>query len=498
MCTRRGSTDQAHGRTQGTFRDLSVGRSSSIAKVTQVILRSVRSDAGGAVVGSAMANFDIFGPPASYPPEPSSRTGLARRARVSIIFNDATEELIEQSSPGAFTWLSSMNGAFFQLLICGLLILVGCYNTVFQKIQSRRFFDPAAINIWISFVSLLISVGVALKHGEIEVMFREGWLKKVAVFAIPGCGFALTSYLGILAVVFLSADTAKVLEQTCLMVLAVMAKLWFKRGQSMAGWTLLCVVTLCSCAYASTKQLEEDLAAVKAGATASQAQKEGGAMMTVGIVLCLSNVIFQSGVSILCEGLLKAERDTPFYIQKFYMEISGFLFSFLLVGLVNPGMVKMLEAIGESAGIQKQVAFSTKGMKGSWFKDPLAGMGDPFWWVTFLLMIAKSWLSGCVVKLLSSIAKQLCQVISVGITYFMSLIHLSCPDKTDYFCLGNIRSATFAMICCDLCIILSVIGYALAVNDAAKLADNEQKARELAQRFLPSQIEGGRLPDIRE
>mmetsp|Transcript_65720 Transcript_65720/g.137389 ORF Transcript_65720/g.137389 Transcript_65720/m.137389 type:complete len:518 (+) Transcript_65720:105-1658(+) len=426
--------------------------------------------------------------------------GTGGRAGRNSIFTAEVEETIIHEDPAQASWLASRSGHLFQLLLCCSLIAISVYVTVFQKIMSKRSggIDPAAINIDISLFSILAALGIVFYKKEQHILFCEGWYWKVAKFALPGFGFALTSYLGIVAVIFLPADTSKVLEQTRLLVLAGMSKLWFKKGQSSTAWNSLIVITLASICYAQMKEMEKDIATAnkqEGRAATDSEEKKNDFLFIVGVVICLGNVVLQSFVSIWCEGILKSEKETPFYIQKFYIEVPGLFCGFLLALAVNPLMVAALEALGRSLGIEKAVERPIQGMKGNWFANPFEGWDDFFFYLVFIFMISKSWVSGFLVKQLSSIVKQLCAVIAVGITYFTSLIHLQCPTKGDFFCLGNLKSATFPMMAMDLCVILSVVGYALAGNEANEREKMKKEAEE-ARAALNRTTTDGDGPDV--
>mmetsp|Transcript_39730 Transcript_39730/g.84933 ORF Transcript_39730/g.84933 Transcript_39730/m.84933 type:complete len:449 (+) Transcript_39730:126-1472(+) len=347
--------------------------------------------------------------------------------------------------------------------LCAGLVLISSYETIFKKIMnSNPNFDPAALGIDMSLFSLVVGLIVATVKGELSLLFCEDWRHKVLLFSIPGAGFALTTYLQTISLIFLSADTVKVIERTGLLVLAVISMIVFGRRQTAAGWNSLLVVVLSAVCYTQMKEVVESPPAHSRLGSSSDGSHFF--FLAIGLCICTSATFLSSSVSCYGEWLLKSEGETPFYMQKFYAEVSGLLMGFFLTTHGNRLIISVLRSLGKAAGLEHRVQHEVRNFEGHWFQDPLAAWDDKFMVFAFVFYTSKSWCSAYLVKQMSSIAKQLCSVMAVGLVYVLCLIHVTCPMRGDHFCPRNISQASLPMMVMSACMMCSVVSYILVVN----------------------------------
>jgi len=255
----------------------------------------------------------------------------------------------------------------------------------------------------------------------------------------------MTSYLQFVILQYLALDVFKVLEQSRILVTAIISFLALRHMQSRAAWCALVVITLCAVSYGEIAKMEKALSG-KAG-SAQASQNFGLGLLLTGIF-----VLLQCGASVYCELILKKDKHMPFFIQKFYLEVPGTLFALFVSWKLDGWMI----AVGLGKEKEGAVKFFVDG--------PFAGWNNSFVILTFVFLVMKSWGSGFLVKKMSSLVKQLCSIVAVCLTYFFGMIHLQCPDG-GFYCPANISSVTFAMVMADIAVLASVLSYSFAQRD---------------------------------
>merc|ERR1712232_360894 len=148
-----------------------------------------------------------------------------------------------------------------------------------------------------------------------------------------GCMFSMTSYLQFVIFSFISADVFKVLEQSRLLVTALLSFMFLGRPYSIASWCTLVMVTLASISYGEISQLES---AVDSGHSKTMASSN----FFVGSMLTALFVVIQCGASVYAELWLKQDRHIPYFIQKFYLETSGLAFALFITLFLDGWMVR--------------------------------------------------------------------------------------------------------------------------------------------------------------
>mmetsp|Transcript_8543 Transcript_8543/g.21468 ORF Transcript_8543/g.21468 Transcript_8543/m.21468 type:complete len:511 (-) Transcript_8543:157-1689(-) len=403
--------------------------------------------------------------------------GQEGQRRHSSVFRADIEEHIRKADPSMFQWLLSPGGMTFQIGLCVTLVAISAYEAVVKK---RALDNPgsnfvsASITTNASIISVLVSLAWAVYMKEFWSIFdRQTFGPRMLRYIIPGCGFQLTSYLQVLALGFIATDVFKVLEQTRLLITALMTMQVFGKKQSIAGWNALVVITLAAISYTETKNLvgkEECLSKVP-----PDCKKGESKAMTVGLIITAVFVLLQVGCCILCEMVLKDEKKTPFYIQKFFLELPGSIFGLIIANIVNPIMYKILLGDPFNFDPTSESVKPLKGKDGNLFEHfftPFAGWNFGVW-MAFFLFMAKSWCSGFLTKQLSAIVKQLCSTFAVGIIYFLMQVH---PKTGPFFYPEGLGSIHQSMVIADFCVLCAVISYTLAGRDKKRKEQFKKEA----------------------
>jgi hypothetical protein len=395
------------------------------------------------------------------------RTTIVQTQRASI-FDEKIQANLERTNPEAASWLSSMNGVLLQGGIVGVFIAISVYEVVFKKSAvTKASFDKASMVIFQGVFSLAVSLTIAFTTGQANVLFGPHTLKMLGMYAPVGCMFSMTAYLQFVILEYLSSDVFKVLEQSRLLVTALLSFFLFKHGQSRAAWCALVVITLSAVCYGQVAKMEAELAGKSAGKASNN--------FSMGVTLTALFVIIQCGASVYCELILKKDKHLPFYIQKFYLEVPGTLFACLVSWKIDGWMV--------SVGLGKAPKYGDVKV----FEDgPLAGWN---YWViiAFVFFVMKSWGSGFLVKMMSSLVKQLCSVVAVCLTYFFGLMHLKCPGG-EFFCPANLSAMTLSMVVVDMCVLFAVLSYSFAQRDKQRKNMFKEQAKLAKESFNPPEV----------
>jgi hypothetical protein len=293
-----------------------------------------------------------------------------------------------------------------------------------------------------------------------KLLFNESTLKNLALYFPVGCAFSLTSYLQIIIFGFIPSDVFKVLEQSRLLVTAILSLGAFGRRQSRASWNALVAISFSAVIYGHIQKTEQESSGKSSGTSTANSY-------AVGLLLTCFFVIAQCGAAIYSEALMKSSHQTPFYVQKFFLEASSLPFSIFTSLFLNGKLKELLEHLGFDA--------HRLDSKVNYFRDgPFAGWNYMVA-IFFASFVLKSWFSGLVTKQMSSLSKQLCSVTSVGFVYFFLKIHgikpSFCPGMTSMsFCPANLATVTMPMLVADASVLCTVLSFTFAQRDAGRTA----------------------------
>lgn len=184
---------------------------------------------------------------------------------------------------------------------------------------------------------------------------------------------------------------------------------------------------------------------------------------TVGVLLTCLYVFIMCGASVQSESVLKDEGSLPFYIQKVYLEVPVLCFALFNMKVISPWLES--KGIGRTSPVE------------AFFVDPFGGWDSHLVMLTFFFFSTKSWFSGLCVKVLSTLTKQVCAVLAVGLTYFFMLLHrCKAPlyHSTDFFCPKGLLDVSWEVAMTDVMVFVTIATYVLLQMDYCEDASYEK------------------------
>jgi drug/metabolite transporter (DMT)-like permease len=420
------------------------------------------------------------------------------------------ERHLSETHPETISFLTSMKGFLIQYGIVGFTTFLAIYDTVLKSKagainglykkaakdaakaagtkatpelvwtmaesagHSDKFYDSSMISLWNAVLSIVIGLVLCAKNGTFNQLFAKDKLKMALIFLPAALGFGISQVLGFLVLTFIDADVTKVLDQLRLPVTALSMMVLMGRKYSKTTWCALVAVTIGAVVYSQVKKLDNydnEIAKLnekirKAQAADARApdteDKTAGDTDTtnfiIGLILALTNVLIMVLSGVYAEKYMKKYKATPFYIQKIFLELPNIFLQLLFSYVVNP-------LKGDHA---------TGSMNGSY--NPFYGwIANPYVILLFLCFFTKSYLQGILVKRMSSLVKQISQVVAVCSLYFFTKIHdcASVEDKIDQFksfwCFGDLKACTGRMIMIDLVVFACVMCYVFSGSDTERM-----------------------------
>lgn len=386
------------------------------------------------------------------------------------IMHPEVERDLEEHHPQALNWFQSCMGMMSLYGVVVLSTLMNIYEIVLKQkagsvqkdikivVDGKEVADPqysydfSSVSFWSALLAIVIGLGLAAKDGRLGEIFCKKGMHMCLVFQPAAVGFALSQFCGFFGIMFLDGDVLKVLDQSRLLVTAIVMVVMLGKRYSRATWNSLGVISVAAVMYVVTKQLtasneklEEDLAKHLAGETVKDAGKAGTDKAWIGILSVLVNAAIMAFAGVYAEKYMKAYKATPFYIQKIYLEIGNVFTSMLFMYLISPALNN---------------AFGKKSVS-----NPIvAGWGSNVYVIPlFVMFFAKSYLQGILVKRMSSLVKAVAAVVATCMAYFFSLIHVSgCKNPKDFF--GG-KAPQWQMVLVDFLVFAAVIQYIFAGRD---------------------------------
>lgn len=307
-----------------------------------------------------------------------------------------------------------------------------------MKARAGEFtYEFSTITLWTSVLSIIVGLVLAAKNRELKFVFSMESLKMCMIFQPAAIGFAISQFMGFFNLTFLDPDVLKVLDQSRLIVTALVMVVMLGKRYSRATWNSLIVITLASIMYGITKMSLRDVSSLEKlkdkivkgdfkgnlnikdlDVKASGDDAADSGKFVIGFLLVIVNATVMAFAGVWAEKKMKAYKSTPFYIQKMYLEIGGMLSSLAFLYGITPPMKKALKGRDDPA---------TVNVLGY---NPFAGWSNPYVIVLFIVFFSKNYLQGILVKRMSSLVKQLSQVVATALVYFASNLHTEgCNSK---------------------------------------------------------------------
>lgn len=367
------------------------------------------------------------------------------------ILRPEIEEALEQDQPATLSWLQSLQGFVVQYGIVLIAVFLNIYELVlkpkageamnaqtlgytwkqkmwektgateddlaqFEKtgawpvykdgipegswvlktnnVASSWSFDFSEIMFWNAVLSIVLGLILAAYNRKLGFLFSKESAKMCLIFQPAAVGFALSQFLGFFNLRFLAADVMKVLDQSRLLVTAIVMMFLLRKSYSRATWNSLIVITLAAVIYGNVNTL-------------TLGGGGGSPNFPVGLVFVLLNATVTALAGVWAEKYMKAYKSTPFYIQKLYLEVGNMIVQLIFLYVANPIVNSEKENIMPKLGYN---------LASGLFSNPYM---MPLLWVFFI----KNYMQGILVKRMSSLVKQLSAVVATALCYFFLIVH---------------------------------------------------------------------------
>jgi hypothetical protein len=311
------------------------------------------------------------------------------------------------------------------------------------------------------YMSIVLGVVLAAVNGELKQIFCKDFLVMQCWFILPAVLFSVGQALSYATQSgeFFDADVGKVLDQTRLLCMAFVSFAFFGKMPSRATWNALCVITLASAVYTMTKKNVTEIEKLKSGKAAAAG---GGQNYFAGTMMCLVNCVIMCVASVAAEKFLKQFKKVPFYIQKICIETPQIFWLPIWEMFLSPGLNWCIyNACGSGDRWEEKRAaqlekMGDKGFLELYILPNFTGFTFSNVWLIVLIIsfCSKSYLNGILVKQMSSVVKQICQVTGTSVLYFMLCYFMPQSNKLN-----------LPQIAADLLVFFSVFGYALSNRD---------------------------------
>lgn len=273
---------------------------------------------------------------------------------------------------------------------------LGSWELKTGNVVSNWTFDNSEIMFWNAVLSIVLGLVLAAYNRKLGFLFSKESAKMCLIFQPAAIGFALSQFLGFFNLKFLAADVMKVLDQSRLLVTAVVMMFLLRKSYSRATWNSLIVITLAAVIYGNVNTL------VAAGSAGS-----GSPNLPVGMIFVLVNATVTALAGVWAEKYMKAYKSTPFYIQKLYLEVGNMFVQLIFLYVANP-LVN-----SDKANIMTKLGF-----------NPASGLfSNPYMMPLLWVFFVKNYMQGILVKRMSSLVKQLSAVVATALCYFFLIIH---------------------------------------------------------------------------
>lgn len=396
-----------------------------------------------------------------------------------------------------------------EVVLCSVVWLVAIYTAVFQSramSEEDVKFDMASVMVVSSGSSVLLALVWSVKEGDLGYWYGSDAAKDFALYIPAAIMFGVAEYVVSIAYTYLPADNIKVMAQSRVLIIALIAGLIFKRKLPATTWLGLASVTIVAACYVAMKTVDKQsqhyhgtLGAFKEAyanvegddadrygefnvALASRLEKAASKFLpgeendsTVGWICVLIYIFLGCFAGVYCELFMKKKTSQPYYIQKTYLNITVIVVSVLLSWLIRPILVK-----NEIGGDKFKVNMFDNGL--------FYGLGDARVIGFIIFFTCSGWMKGLLVKKMSALAKQIVSVMVVVSLYFVMKVH-KCPagesGAKPFFCPANLGSMSKYVVVADLSVFLVVALYVSTLRDQkanqAKAKDRGVEAEPLLQ-----------------
>lgn len=359
--------------------------------------------------------------------------------------------------------LQSRNQFLARCALCVVLVLVNANDTLLKSFSQMRgkgmsgqSYSPSSV----MFVSNLISVFIGnvlciVKFGYKETLLDMKRLRELSRFwagrqlvqmSLPAVCFTLSGTLKFVALGLVPPDVVITLEQSSVLLCALMGWAWLGKRYSVVQVSVLLQITCGFLWYQSAQHRAIGASAQDASQTLSQ--------YWAGLLLMCGSVVMVTAGGVSCEKLVKGATDRPFFIQKAQMELSMAAAGLLYCLVLQPIL-------------QGSSPLAQHGLLHGWDR-----------WTVLVLIFhtSKSWLATTTVRTLDNLTFTLAGNVAMLLVYVERLLFLD-EDLWESFRLEVLAALMFTA--------LGVGGFAVAsVRHQRELRRNKRKKRSCPKEIL--------------
>jgi len=439
------------------------------------------ADGGGKRCTVAGDNFEALELPTGSKQLERTRT---LSDRVSESFQNLKRETLldpgyvqelDQEVPNRLVWLRSSFGLLMQVGLFTVYVSLDCGKTIFNSMALKGKLMIVAQSIPICQALLQVVIGLCTAFSMLgKPALAEAFNgRKILKFLPLAVVFSAAQSFNVLSYTVLSGGTIKILGQVRLLQTALLSKFILGKSYQLTQWTVIGLIVLSAANFCLGKEddkmrwkcfdeLKENRTLIPQACAmgdfhgAADASQEVGKSMALGMGYVFTYLILSDIGSILCERFLKDEEETPYYIQKTWMEIGGLpcscLMSFL-IPLLQQGLgVKESRWLPQMWWLQHErcgeegwrLEGSNLNYCGGFFRNWTWAAA-----VALLLNTSHSFLSGLVVKKLNSVVKLMGKCASLALVFFLGdcwLLRTHEPSITCVFSAITVMTGTYTFM----------------------------------------------------
>jgi len=282
------------------------------------------------------------------------------------------------------------------------LVLVSLYvatdlSVFFAYDAANDEFSREAALLISSVLALLIGGGLSWwREGEAGLWRALAIRHWVRLLPISGC-FSVATWAQMHAISNLSPVLVKVFMQLKLPGTVILSALLLRHRYTFLQINALMAIFLAVTAFTCAKvgKLDSLFAANASGELTSAA---------TGFVFATMAVVLNSLASIMGELAFRISEDVPYYTTVVHIKVGEILMALYLMSLKPQAPVPLRSLLRDPASI-------------------LAGF-DAGTWLVVVLLVLDSWMSGLLVKRMSSVVKSVAKCMSLVVTYVLAVFAL--------------------------------------------------------------------------
>lgn len=377
-------------------------------------------------------------------PEPEQQrtiTEQVQELRKSTLLSTAAMAELELESPSLVTYLTSLQGFVMQAVLFATFVGIDAGKSMMlSEALKGTGVIPQTMTITISFVSLVTGLAITYSTAGMEGIHEAFGTRTLKQFGLIAALFAVAQTFQNMSYTVLSAGTIKICGQVRPLQTALLSTLFLGRRYLPSQWSALLIIMLAVIMFMQGKADQKEMDGLLVVASEYQANRtlcyrsleqqlrdsvvrvlqppeacratpavdtgeEEVSSMAIGLGYVGCYVFLSDVSSIISEKYLKAAEQTPFYIQKVGLEIWGLPTS-VLMSVLMPWIFGK-----ESHKWWRTGVGFFKGWR-ELFPFPIL--------IALFLNTVQSWLSGIIVKKMSSVMKLLGKVASLTVVYFLA------------------------------------------------------------------------------